>query len=585
MEPPIKKQKIPCSPPEGWTRCHAYMERKSRFCRQEILPSLASTGYQYCGNHCHLVPARQDGSGTITSAGSSTQKRERIPCPVDPTHHIFADMLEKHVEKCPKTVALRRQQEAPFYCRDCNCGGHGTSSSESMTAIPANNLEWAKRVAVRVLQVHQQLFGARPQLLSARDVARLTVRDIQSAIPLCDLSQPELDAGLATAVADNRIKSGGTRHLHQQASLVGHLRRIGALEPLNATGEPQQQLVQCDQADSVGNSGRAVATRIILEMGAGRGMTGLVVAGVSAQKVSTHLTMVERAASRSRAEKFLRKVKQFADSFPTNSNYLNLSAVQEDRIKCDLAHVDMNVILSTNPIVRDAATNDDGDDEPINNAEQSSARELVVVAKHLCGVGTDLALKSLEPIKDSVTACIIATCCHGVCFWEDYVGRDYLVNAMVQDRTSLSSFGAAEFELLRLWSSGTVKDTSTDGEGGRTADPNDPDDDPDEYTRNSHSESGSIAAKALNVTKIVEALGLRCGAQGLGRACQRLIDYGRGEYLRKVIFINEESSNVELLYYVKDSVTPQNAALIAHRWSATPKTTKSEQRAQIGNLP
>jgi tRNA:m4X modification enzyme len=205
-------------------------------------------------------------------------------------------------------------------------------------------------------------------------------------------------------------------------------------------------------------------------------------------------------------------------------------------------------------------------------------RELVVVAKHLCGVGTDLALKSLEPIKDMVTACIMSTCCHGVCCWKDYVGRDYLVAAMLQDKSSLSSFGAAEFELLRLWSSGTVKDIVVVGTKN-TAEPNSEDgaeDVADDEHCNAQADSGSDdTTKALSVTRVVEALNLQCGAQGLGRACQRLIDYGRREYLQKVIFSDDEkpvvgddvgtNNNVQLLYYVPDSVTPQNAVLIAHR--------------------
>jgi hypothetical protein len=62
-------------------------------------------------------------------------------------------------------------------------------------------------------------------------------------------------------------------------------------------------------------------------------------------------------------------------------------------------------------------------------ASTEENRQLVVIAKHLCGAGTDLALKSLEPINQ-VSACVMATCCHGACTWDDYVGRDYLCQTM-----------------------------------------------------------------------------------------------------------------------------------------------------------
>jgi tRNA:m4X modification enzyme len=241
--------------------------------------------------------------------------------------------------------------------------------------------------------------------------------------------------------------------------------------------------------------------------------------------------------------------------------------------------------------------------------------QMLVVAKHLCGVGTDLALKSIEPIRYSVTAVIMSTCCHGVCHWNDYVGRDYLIDAILtKDTTSstLSTFGQDEFDLMRLWSSGTVQDNNnTDApKVNKSSDasklPVDGDDDdfegddihpnPNEMCNDSSKANGF---NHINVTKVVEALNLQCGVQGLGRVCQRLIDYGRCEYLRHVIFNehdhndrttsnsgnhiqsdnnnniikNDSSKNssagskstVELVYYVPESITPQNALLLAYR--------------------
>jgi tRNA:m4X modification enzyme len=237
-----------------------------------------------------------------------------------------------------------------------------------------------------------------------------------------------------------------------------------------------------------------------------------------------------------------------------------------------------------------------------DSSDKGYRHNLVVVAKHLCGVGTDLALKSIEPIRHSVTAVMMSTCCHGVCDWNDYVGRDYLLDVILSHDSNsmptLSTFGNDEFDLMRLWSSGTVHDVKvldTRNENDSTAasqleDYDDLEDNvhptPNEML-NESSSSGNSGCSNINVTKVVEALHLKCGAQGLGRACQRLIDYGRCEYLRHVIFNdqtdttipttriddiqsnndddNNNSSTVELLYYVPESVTPQNALLIAYR--------------------
>ena len=580
----------PPQPPSDWTRCHAYNARKKRFCRQLVHPSSAAN--KYCGNHLHL----------------QGNKRKRIPCPVDPTHYIFEDCLTQHVKKCPKTMQQQQQVEALFYRRNCNCRGHGGAAGASagvtlppqddnatnLDAVP--DLRWAKRLALRVLQVHQKVFLQEQQVAiaddnrSSNDLKNLDLATIQSSLPVVDLSQPELDAGLASAVEDFRLKSGGSRHLHQQASLVGHLRRIGALEPLSSKEAEGDTTAQSSSRDpkresSLSCSSSSSSSQRILEMGAGRGMTGLIVAGVAASSAAaaaaaanststTHLTMIERGSSRSRAEKFLRKIRAFPGSFPTTTPYLAcLSKLAWDRIKCDLAHVDMELVCSE--MARVSGTNDDCDNNKHETANTArDKQDLVVIAKHLCGVGTDLALKSLEPIKHKISACIMSTCCHGVCCWKDYVGRQYLAEAMV-DESSLPYFGDKEFELLRLWSTGTVRDivVSNNQKSDGADDDNDDDSGAPVEEEEEHSNKSapcdyhniSDDDRIRNVVRIVEALQLNCGPQGLGRACQRLIDYGRREYLRNVLF-SDSKDNVQLLYYVPAEVTPQNALLIAHRY-------------------
>ncbi|CAN0531832.1 unnamed protein product, partial [Ectocarpus sp. 12 AP-2014] len=106
----------------------------------------------------------------------------------------------------------------------------------------------------------------------------------------------------------------------------------------------------------------------------------------------------------------------------------------------------------------------EGDDRPV-----------VAVAKHLCGVATDLALRRDGGATDGETSrekhqagrrdahdgghvgnddptaapaaattrvggVAIATCCHHVCNWRDYVGRDFLMQ---------QGFSARDFEAMR----------------------------------------------------------------------------------------------------------------------------------------
>jgi tRNA:m4X modification enzyme len=641
--PSTKKQKTIPLPPEGWDRCHAFMERKARFCRQQILPSLVGTDHSYCGNHIHLIPdplfqplkngCRSEDGGGSGDAGTVQlelrRKTRRIPCPVDPTHTVMEDCVAQHILKCPKTIAEQKQAQAHYYRRDCNCGGYSSATlGDRKTASSPDtphDLQWAQRVALRALSAHQHIFDSRvigapmedggniatENVVAVRELTRL---DVCNAILQLDLSGPELEAGIDKAVSMYRIKSGGERHLHQQASIVGHLRRIGVLDSfvrltsaslaadnnaneINASPNvPSHCETSVDDMTSVDRNEHLPksSSKIILELGAGRGMTGLLVAGVSAastavmagsSQCSTRLIMVERSASRSRAEKCLRKAKKFGDAYAAPSDTLKndstaypllLSLVQWDRIHCDLAHVDMKAVLARHGLT---APNQQGERE-------SSPQEIVVVAKHLCGVGTDLALKSLESIRDKVTACVMTTCCHGVCSWKDYVGRDFLVAVMVEHdglgQDKLSSFSDIEFELLRQWSSGTVKhivDTDLDRSKERGSESIEGDADLQEHD-NEHgtgygylreTDPGGSCQALPSIAEVVDSLRLRCGVQGLGRASQRLIDYGRREYLRRVIFQEASSPSPsppvhsELLHYVPETVTPQNAALIAYR--------------------
>ena len=166
----------------------------------------------------------------------------------------------------------------------------------------------------------------------------------------------------------------------------------------------------------------------------------------------------------------------------------------------------------------------------------------------------------MEPVKGRVSTCILATCCHGVCIWDDYVGRDYLCSVMDNSDTPGHdiTFGLAEFDTLRRWSEGTVrvsKVAEDSTEGAALDDANHP---------IKRRKDDTADPRTANISDVVDSLNLQCGPQGLGRACQRMIDYGRLCYIRKILFPDGTSPG-ELLYYVPDSVTPQNAALIASR--------------------
>jgi tRNA:m4X modification enzyme len=396
--------------------------------------------------------------------------------------------------------------------------------------------------------------------------------------------------------------------------------------------------------------------RTILEVGAGRGITGLLIAGVSAADdrrsinhttTTTKLVLVERDGARGgRADTTARRGTGAARSSTNNnrpihdktnddeiattttvstagsSSYaFDVSNLPCQRIKCDLAHVQLQIALQVDRTTTSTARQADDDTDHIgshpnnqtatsssnneinnNNNNNNNEEELIVVAKHLCGCGTDYALKSLRPLRDHISTLVMATCCHGACNWRDYVGRDYVRHVMVKkaassspididddNKTRLSEFGDDEFKLLQLWSAGTVKvldprnkkvedksgSSSISLSSSSLSEPLERDD--DEHGAAPVPAGLEETTKVFGVTRIVESLGLSCGEQGLGRACQRIIDYGRREFISHELLqlgpATDGAAAAELIYYVPDSTTPQNAMLIATRGRAENNST------------
>lgn len=465
---------------------------------------------------------------------------------------IFEDNVKKHILICPRAKKRKRQEEEPYFLKNVNCGGHGRIVANPLVSSllksefqPGTSL-WAQRIARRVLRAHQSLFKGDKTC----DITAITCTDIHGAIEVKDLSESEIAAGIREGFLSHHIKSGGEHHTTQIASLIGHLRQMGFFQKQTPKqeSEAENSKLNTDALDSSASSDDEDPL-VIMEMGAGRGMFGLTAAGVAnASGLNTHFFMVDRAGSRSKAEKAFRNKKKKTGS------YLKLEEVNWCRVCCDVSHVNLPVVL--------------------DKSDEYKRAKIVVIAKHLCGAGTDLALKSLIPIRHKINACLIATCCHGICSWEHYVGRDILRGIMEGQTSddkdsSIPSFGPEEFDLLRRWSSATVakrkrKPRTIDEKVGDRDDDNSLED--EEHTSGINNDTTNSAAET-NISPVVREVGLSCTIQGLGRACQRLIDYGRSEYIHRNIFgTNSEGTVVNnLSQYVDPEVTPQNAILWAYR--------------------
>ena len=80
----------------GWTQCCYLVPRKNKLCNiARVANSL------YCGNHIQSPATAPSLDKTI---GDSIQPekfiKERIPCPIDPSHTIYKQKLESHILIC-----------------------------------------------------------------------------------------------------------------------------------------------------------------------------------------------------------------------------------------------------------------------------------------------------------------------------------------------------------------------------------------------------------------------------------------------------------------------------------------------------
>ena len=83
-------------------------------------------------------------------------------------------------------------------------------------------------------------------------------------------------------------------------------------------------------------------------------------------------------------------------------------------------------------------------------------QKTVIIAKHLCGLATDISLRSLqtfscnseknndEKLTKQAHGVAIATCCHHACSWADYTGAEWMTSV---------GFTSQEFNMMKVWSS------------------------------------------------------------------------------------------------------------------------------------
>lgn len=104
---------------------------------------------------------------------------------------------------------------------------------------------------------------------------------------------------------------------------------------------------------------------------------------------------------------------------------------------------------------------------------------------------------------------------------------------------------------MRKWACGTVTGLGTSTNSTKN-----------EHFVTNTAEDSPIVRNEHSLSKVLNSSNFQCGVKGMGRACQRLIDYGRCEFMKDMLFSGQEI-NVGISHYVEDNITPQNALLFA----------------------
>ena len=86
--PATKRQKVEQKP----ISCKHFVTRKKRYCKMTV-----AKGQEYCGEHLKIVDQPENES-------EEANKTNRIKCPLDPKHTVFAWKLEKHLKVCNSKI-------------------------------------------------------------------------------------------------------------------------------------------------------------------------------------------------------------------------------------------------------------------------------------------------------------------------------------------------------------------------------------------------------------------------------------------------------------------------------------------------
>ncbi|CCG20644.1 2'-O-methyltransferase [Candida orthopsilosis Co 90-125] len=311
--PEVKRQKL--DKPQTY-QCEYILPKKNKRCRM-----LRKKQNKYCSEHM------------IHDTSSS---KKRIPCPLNPNHTIWEKDLTSHLEKCN---ARPKEDHDPWYVENTN---HILRNSTEITFTDGEE--------------HDESY----------------CRELVDKIHFDPLEKKIFEhEGLVQQLEEKTNQ----KHIIQQSSLIGNLKRLGLLssdifymEFGCGKGELSRYVNQCVLHDSSGS---------VENYGFG---------------------LIDRGTNRLKADN---KIIQESEPFQVKPII--------KRSKIDIMHLHVDKFM-----------------------EDIHPKDVVAISKHLCGAATDLTLKSLlnsNLFKDGkFGGMLIAMCCRHVCFEDEFLpqSKEYL---------------------------------------------------------------------------------------------------------------------------------------------------------------
>ncbi|XP_060058128.1 tRNA:m(4)X modification enzyme TRM13 homolog isoform X1 [Erinaceus europaeus] len=456
-------------PAEG--RCGYYVEKKKRFCRME-----AAAGRRFCGEHA--------------GAAQEENARKRILCPLDPKHTVYEDQLTRHLKKCN----AREKPKPDFFIEDIN------ADLEDETEIPE------QLVPISSLS-EEQLENLIKKLRKASEGLNSTLKDQIMSHP-----------ALYDALNDPKNGDSATKHLKQQASILGNIEKLNLLGP----------------------------RRCFVEFGAGKGKLSHWVDTALKDADKVHFILVEKVTTRFKVDGKHRKKNSVFERLQIDIQHLCLNKVPLlSKEKLPLVGIGKHLCgMATDLALRClietyAASFEERNEEPLAKRIKNDKTEKEI--NNLTNEGNE---KNVPEKWTPVAGIVIALCCHHRCDWRHYVGKEYF---------KALGLGAVEFhyfQRMSSWATCGMRKTSSEASNITTTKKDHQSDDNEEH------DDGDYRITDDNTKSLPGFLTVE-EKKKLGQLCKLLIDQGRIDYLQRKGFCSS------LQYYIDPVVSLENVLLTA----------------------